>query len=382
MRMPSPLESKRISKVWGRISGCGTQHQRSRHMSAAAKRSARVPPPASGGRWRTEILAQSVFSRYVPDGAHTFCTLLPLSHSDYTGGFPVHAHTQACETRRVWPEIQPACIPFSAVQPALGMYALRQPSVCARAPSRLCRFSSRSHSVQLGTSICALGRNGGRNSVSGRTTTTAQKRRRRESPTPVHPELIAVARTISPACRFPAFTGCGCAAICTQSCGSTWRPAHSPLVQIQKGQLQRRHRRMSEPGAALAPSVCTGQPRNSSTPSAGNTVRARSSELCGPRQSAHQLCCREIGGGGIIGEKRPRLMGTAALQKRARHPAKKCRLRYHTGRMPCIHGEYMPHAQAAFNAHARTQGWHIPGTSPAPGRPDAAFPFQTQLLQP
>lgn len=98
-------------------------------------------------------------------------------------------------------------------------------------------------------------------------------------------------------------------------------PASRPLalVQIQKGQLRDVIAGCLQPGAALAPSVCTGQPRKLLHTQRGEHRACQKLGNRAARGTAHQLC-REIGGGGIIGEKCPRLMGQRRFKK-ARTPS-------------------------------------------------------------
>ena len=216
-------------------------------------------------------------------------------------------------------------------------------------------FQQEPQRVQLGTHICALGRNGGRNSVFRQNHTQLPKGAvAAEASTPVHPELIAVART---PVRRAVSRIYGVRLRSHMYPVPRQHPASRPLalVQIQKGQLRDVIAGCLQPGAALAPSVCTGQPRKLLHTQRGEHRACQKLGNRAARGTAHQLC-REIGGGGIIGEKRPRLMGQRRFKKSAHAILRKCRLRHHTGRMPCIHGEYMPHAQAAPTRIARTQG--------------------------
>ena len=127
-----PAGGKTHFKGMGRIQAAALQHQQ---VPAHMRRRGETQRRAFRPRHLAEDGGTEIFrpERILPPRTGRRAHLLHTAAvaQPYTGGFPVHAHTQACETRRVWPEILPACILFSAVQPALGYVRLRQPSVCA-----------------------------------------------------------------------------------------------------------------------------------------------------------------------------------------------------------------------------------------------------------
>ena len=319
-----PLEAKRISKAWGVFRLRHSSTSRSpRICAAAAKRSG---ARSALGIWRKmagrKFFAQSVFSRHVPDGAHTFCTLLPS-----------HSHTQAASpSTRTRRPVKPAGFGRKSSQPvshslpsslALGYVRFRQPSVCARAVLLMQIFQQEPQRVQLGTRICALGRNGGRNSVFRQNHTQLPKGAvAAEASTPVHPELIAVART---PVRRAVSRIYGVRLRSHMYPVPRQHPASRPLalVQIQKGQLRDVIAGCLQPGAALAPSVCTGQPRkllhtqrgeHRACQKLGNrAARGTAAAAALPRDRRRRYYRRKMSPA----------HGTAALQKkRARHPAK------------------------------------------------------------